>query len=257
MESQLNKEYNSQGGRYSDYITQLPLAPLETELFQTALGDCTGLTVLDLGGGSGLKAREAIDRGAVAVDVVDLSSEMMRVGQEVEKSLGRHEAGVISWNTGDIAQSLTHLPLRPSYDLVLVGWTFDHAHNLAEYEGMWRNAAAYLKPGGRLVSVRVGDIRGAAWDGRYGNVSSAIQEMADGLEYRYALLMDPPVEFEASSLYISMTGNTELPEKYGFTSFSSVLPEDTSVVKADPEFWKPFIENPGFVVFHAKKISDV
>lgn len=181
---------------------------------------------------------------------------MMRAGQEVEKSLGR-EGAVIAWHMGDVTQSLAHLPLRPSYDLVLVGWTFDHAHDLAEYEGIWRNAAAYLKPGGRIISVRVGDIRGVAWDGRYGEVSSAIEETADGVHYRYALLLDPPLEFEASSLNVSITGNTELPEKYGFTDFSSMAPEDTSVVKADPDFWKPFVDNPAFVVFHATKRPDV
>lgn len=253
MESQLVKEYNSQGGQYSDYVTQLPFAKIETELFRSALGDCAGLTVLDLGGGSGLKAREAVDGGAAAVDVVDMSTEMMRAGQEVEKSLGRD---AIFWHVGDITRSLTHLPLRPSYDLVLVGWTFDHAHDLAEYEGMWCNAALYLKPGGRFVGVRVGDPRGPPWDGRYGNQTSAFEETADGLNYRYTLLVDPPLEFEASSINLSMAGSTELPEKYGFTDFSSVNPEDMSVVKADPGFWKPFVDSPGFVAFQAKKRLD-
>ncbi|KAI1093217.1 methyltransferase-like protein [Rostrohypoxylon terebratum] len=255
MDSQLTKEYDSQGGRYSEYTAHAPFAKIETELFRSALGDCTGLTVLDLGGGSGLKAREAVDLGAAAVDVVDMSAQMMRAGQEVEKSLGR-EGAVIAWHKGDITKSLAHLPLRPSYDLVLVGWTFDHAHDLAEYEAMWRNAAAYLKPGGRFVSVRVGDPRGASWDGRYGVVSSALKETADGVHYRYTLLLDPPLEFEASSINLSMAGNTELPERYGFTDFSSINPEDMSVVKADPNFWKPFVDNPGFVIFQAKKRSD-
>ncbi|KAH8205127.1 hypothetical protein TruAng_000692 [Truncatella angustata] len=255
MESQLVKEYDSQGGRYSDHAAQLPFAKLETELFQSALGDCAGLTVLDLGGGSGLKARIAVDGGAAAVDVVDISIEMMRAGQEVEKSIGR-EGAVIAWHIGDVARALTHLPLRPSYDLVLVGWTFDHAHDLAEYEGIWRNVAVYLRPGGRFIGVRLGDPRSAASDGRYGTLTSAFEETADGLNYRYALLLDPPLEFEASSINLSMTGSTDLPEKYGLTDFSSVAPEDTSVVKADPDFWKPFVDNPGFVVFQAKKRLD-
>ena len=250
------KDYDSQGGRYSDYATQFPFAKIETELFRAALGDCAGLTVLDLGGGSGLKAREAVDAGAASVDVVDISVEMMRAGQEVETPLGR-EGRVISWHTGNIAQPLTHLPLRPSYDLVLVGWTFDHAHDLTEYEGMWRNAAAYLKPGGRFIGIRVGDPRSEAWDGRYGTLTSAFEETADGLNYRYALLLNPPLEFEASSINLSMKGSTELPEKYGLTGFSSVAPEEMSVVKEDPNFWKPFVDNPGFVVFQATKRSDV
>ncbi|KAH8896593.1 hypothetical protein GQ53DRAFT_803488 [Thozetella sp. PMI_491] len=238
MESQLVKEYDSQGGQYGDYAAQIPFGKLETELFRAALGECTGLTVLDLGGGSGLKAREAVDAGAAAVDVVDLSVEMMRAGEEVENSLGR-EGPVISWHTGDITQALTHLPLRPSYDLVLVGWTFDHAHDLVEYEG-----------------VRVTDPRSATWDGRYGARTSAFEETAHGLHYRYTFLLDPPLEFEASSINLSMAGNTELPEKYGLTDFSMVAPEEMSVINEDPGFWKPFVDDPGFVVFQAKKRSD-
>lgn len=44
---------------------------LESQLQDIALGDCKGLTVLDVGGGQGLRARQAIDHGAAAVDVVD------------------------------------------------------------------------------------------------------------------------------------------------------------------------------------------
>ncbi|KAI9164192.1 putative methyltransferase protein [Paramyrothecium foliicola] len=253
MESQLVQEYDKQGGQYSDYATKLPFARIETELFRSALGDCTGLTVLDLGGGSGLKAREAIDAGAVAVDVVDISTEMMSAGQAVEKSLGRE---VISWYKGDVARDLTHLPLRSSYDLVIVAWTFDHAHDLIEYEGMWRNAALYLKAGGRFVGIRVGNPQGVSWSGLYGTRNSAFEETADGLNYRYALLIDPPLEFEASSLKMSMTGSTEVPERYGLIEFSSVAPEDMSVVKAEPDFWKPFVDDPGFVAFTAKKKID-
>lgn len=44
---------------------------LEHQLQESALGDCTGLTVLDLGGGNGLRARHVVDHGSIAVDVVD------------------------------------------------------------------------------------------------------------------------------------------------------------------------------------------
>jgi hypothetical protein len=54
-------------GRYID----VPFATLEHQLHDAALGDCAGITVLDLGGGQGLRARQVIDHGASAVDVVD------------------------------------------------------------------------------------------------------------------------------------------------------------------------------------------
>lgn len=57
-------------GRYVD----VPFATLEHQLHEAALGDCTGITVLDLGGGQGLRARQIVDKGAAAVDVVDCKS---------------------------------------------------------------------------------------------------------------------------------------------------------------------------------------
>lgn len=49
----------------------LPKGTLENELLDSAMGDCKGLTVLDVGGGQGVRARQVIDHGAIAVDVLD------------------------------------------------------------------------------------------------------------------------------------------------------------------------------------------
>lgn len=64
------EEHEAQAGSYGQYET-IPLGVLEHQLYASTLGDCKGLTVLDLGGGQGLRARQAIEHGAVAVDVVD------------------------------------------------------------------------------------------------------------------------------------------------------------------------------------------
>lgn len=60
-------------GRYVD----VPFATLEHQLHAAALGDCTGITVLDLGGGQGLRARQVIDHGAAVVDVVDCKMSLL------------------------------------------------------------------------------------------------------------------------------------------------------------------------------------
>jgi predicted TPR repeat methyltransferase len=71
----LKDEYNNNASTYSDY-TPLPIGVLETQLFNSALGDCAGLSVLDLGGGKGLKARQALDAGAAFVELIDISADM-------------------------------------------------------------------------------------------------------------------------------------------------------------------------------------
>lgn len=63
-------QHDEQAGSYGQYDAT-PLGLLEHQLQERALGDCEGMTVLDLGGGQGLRARQAIALGAKAVDVVD------------------------------------------------------------------------------------------------------------------------------------------------------------------------------------------
>lgn len=50
----LRHDYDSQAGTYNEYVS-LPIGVMEEQLFTAALGDCRGLTVLDLGGGTGRK----------------------------------------------------------------------------------------------------------------------------------------------------------------------------------------------------------
>lgn len=64
------EQHAHQTDGYGQYI-KVPFAQLEHQLHAAALGDCTGITVLDLGGGQGLRARQVIEHGATAVDVVD------------------------------------------------------------------------------------------------------------------------------------------------------------------------------------------
>ena len=75
--------YDKNADAYDQFITT-PLGTLEQQLFNLSIKDCDGLKVLDLGGGTGLRARDALNAGARVVDVVDISREMMRRGQEYE-----------------------------------------------------------------------------------------------------------------------------------------------------------------------------
>ena len=125
MSTSEEPQYNSIAQSYASYDS-LPLARLEHELVTKAIGDCTGLTVLDLGGGNGQYARRAIELGAELVDVVDISPAMLEVGIEIEQKLGRE--GRIRWFEADAAKAMHHLPLMPDgYDVVMCNWLFDHA----------------------------------------------------------------------------------------------------------------------------------
>lgn len=103
----VRKEYNADATSY-DGIQLLPIGKLESQLFAAALGDATGATILDLGGGTGLKARQALDSGAASVDIVDISSEMLNTGRGIEVKQGQPK---IRWFEGDASKPLDHLEL--------------------------------------------------------------------------------------------------------------------------------------------------
>lgn len=247
--SPLQSNYDENANTYSQFIAT-PLGTLEQQLFDLSITDCEGLHVLDLGGGTGLRARDALKAGARSVDVVDISPEMMRLGQKHEESISRK---CITWYQADVSKPLDHLNLGP-YDMVVANGIFDHAHNDEELEGMWRNAAAYLRPGGRLVANRNNPLSTASADGKYGVILNDFQHFSGGFSYHYRMRTDPPLEFESIALDSYFLGSLDIPSKF-FRSFQNVPWEKTPVVKADPDFWASYLADPILYIFTAERLA--
>lgn len=241
--------YDDNAQAYDQFITT-PLGTLEQQLFDLSITDCNGLKVLDLGGGTGLRARDALKAGARTVDVVDISPEMMRIGQEYEKSIGRN---CITWYHGDVSKPLDHLNLGP-YDMVIANGIFDHAQNDEELEAMWRNSAAYLKPGGRLLANRNNPMSETAKHGTYGVIFTDFQNFPGGLSFRYRTTTDPPLNFKSIALNSYYSGSLDIPGKF-FEDFQNVPWDETPVVKADVEFWTPYLRDPILYIFTARKLA--
>lgn len=250
---QLAAEYSAQASDYESFSTITPIGRLETEVFLKALGDPTSLTILDLGGGTGMRARQAVQRGANSVDVVDFSAEMLRVGAQEANKTGVGER--IRWHEADVSKPLRGLGLEASYDLVMANWVFDHAETIDALEMMFSNATAYLKPGGRLICIHTSDPRGIVDQGsRYGSSISNVEEVPGGLKYRVTLHgTDPPVEFGGSSIRVLYEGSFEIFEKFGLKD-PQILPlEDMEMVRNDEEFWKECVEHPILQCVTARK----
>ncbi|KAI0147836.1 S-adenosyl-L-methionine-dependent methyltransferase [Xylariaceae sp. FL1272] len=251
---QVKKEYDTYAERYNEY-SNYPYGQMEEQLVGVALGDCTGATVLDLGGGTGLRVRQAVDLGAIAVDVVDISPEMLRVGEEAEQN---PKEG-IRWFEADVSKPLDHLPLRETYDIVMANWVFDHAHSMAGYEGMWSNVAARLKPRGRFISVRSDDPYVpcfASWEAPYGITYHEHKEVPDGISFRYTVHSEPRISFEACTMHVNYNGSMKMFDKFGLEDVKKIPHIEAEVVKKNPEYWKLFLENPAMWVVTARKKSD-
>ncbi|KXJ86452.1 S-adenosyl-L-methionine-dependent methyltransferase [Microdochium bolleyi] len=263
---QAQHDYDASATKYGDYTT-LPSGILEAQLVAVALGDCTGLKVLDLGGGSGVHARRAIGLGAQLVDVVDISEGMLEVGRDAERRLedaspggtlldsGR-KRGRIRYLQADVAQSLSHLPLLGAggYDVVMGNWIFSFADTLAMVGSILANITTYLRPGGRFVCVRDADPWSPALaEGKYGGSCHDVRRIPGGVRYRCVLHSSPPLEFEGACLEAIYSGNTAVFEGAGLRDVRQVPYESAEVVRADRGFWGLFLEHPNLAVVHATK----
>ncbi|OCL12149.1 S-adenosyl-L-methionine-dependent methyltransferase [Glonium stellatum] len=254
VSEQVKKDYDNSAVTYNDY-SSLPSGQLESQLIKITLGDCTGLTILDLGGGTGVHAREAIDLGAATVDIIDISPGMLKIGRRIEESLCRENT--IRFFEADVSKPFSHLPLcENGYDVVMANWIFSFADTLEVLEGMFHNIVSYLKPGGRFVGVRDADPRSPALENnKYGGTCTRIKDIPGGVKYLCVLHCIPPIEFEGASLEIIYSGSTEMYERFGLTDIAVVPYESAEVVQKDPEFWQLFLERPNLAVVQAVKGS--
>ncbi|KAJ5106273.1 S-adenosyl-L-methionine-dependent methyltransferase [Penicillium angulare] len=239
-------------------VVDLPCAKLEAELVRNALGDCKGLTILDLGGGSGIHARHAIDAGAATVDVFDISEEMLRMGWETEAKLGRQDR--IRWFRADATKPLTQqtepgsLP-ADGYDIVMVNWTFDNAGSTADHRGMWENALSYLKPNGRFLGVRLQNLRPAymASGGKYGVRFKDFEDIPGGVKYEVECHATPLFTWGCTAMDSSSAEMDVIPRELGLVDTKFVNPEQTETVQNDLKFWQEFLQDPFFVMVTGRK----
>ena len=161
--------------------------------------------------------------------MVDISHEMMRIGEKYEKSIGR---GRIAWYHADVSNSLDRLSLGPC-DTVIANGVFDHAHDVEELEGMWRNAASCLKPGGQLVANRNNPLSHAAVEGKYDVTFTDFEEIPGGLSFEYRMMTEPPLIFESIALEACYMGSLGILKQF-FEDFQNFPWQGTPVVKADP-----------------------
>jgi malonyl-CoA O-methyltransferase len=129
-----------------------PLIGLEEPAVRAAVGEVRGLSVLDLGCGTGRHALWLAAAGAT-VTGVDFSEGMLAEARRKLSRLPDLSAG----STGPAAESIRfvvhdlHLPLpfAAEFDLVVSGLVLEH---LRELDGFFAEARRVLRPGGRAVA---------------------------------------------------------------------------------------------------------
>jgi sarcosine/dimethylglycine N-methyltransferase len=99
--------------------------------------------VLDVGGGIGGPARQLADRFGCSVTVVDLTAEYCAVGETL--TAWTHLADRVSF----VHASALDMPFGDStFD---VAWTQHASMNISDKEGLYREVARVVRPGGRFA----------------------------------------------------------------------------------------------------------
>lgn len=124
-----------------------PLMALEEPVVKAALGDVRGLTVLDLGCGTG-RYSIWLARVGAKVTAVDFSEGMLaEARKKLEQSTGQERGGEpVRFIAADL-----HKPVQfaaESFDLVVSGLVLEHLREMGTFFG---EVQRVLKPGGRAV----------------------------------------------------------------------------------------------------------
>lgn len=257
-----NTQYNNFAAAY-DNITKLPGEIITENLLRRGLGNIKDIRILDLACGTGLYSRLAVMLGARSVVGVDISSEMLRIGREIEEETSRSlevSSSPIVYHQADCSQPLDHIGLEPeSFDLVMANWLFNYCSNRAELAGMWQNVARYLKPGGRFVGVgELHELSQALSRSEWAGVRASVTgETEYATRVRMELLAEPVVIID---YFILKRGEwyREVPYKVGMVDVAFTPPSIQEVPEhcRDVKEWKDALVVPYCLLHTATKGSD-
>lgn len=121
---------------------------------------------------------------------------------------------------------------------------------------MWHNAAEYTKQGGTLVNVRaVGPFDLDYFSsGKYGLTINDLRKIPGGVRYKVQFLIDPPFEFEGTTMDVNASLTNELNHRNGYGDLKLLRAEETEVVKNDLAFWDEFLKHQYMAVLHMEKL---
>ena len=214
------------------------------------LGDLNGLSALDLGCGEGHYTRLLKRLGASQVLGVDLSSDMIELARQQERS---HPLG-IDYRVCDAGA----LKLQTKADLVFAGYLFNHARDRDELRAQFSTVSSLLRPGGRLVALNNNpDDPPSNFDaGRpYGYSKSINGPLVEGAGIHYRFALEDGGVFELTDYYISREVMQTLMEDCGLQQVRWPQPvlaaEGIEAMGAD--YWSAIMTTPPFCLIEATR----
>mgnify|MGYP002815975158 FL=1 len=243
-------DYQGHAGGYQTAKRQPWRTYLEQPSALALLGDLNGLSVLDLGCGEGHYSRLLKQLGASQVLGVDLSSDMIELARQQERS---HPLG-IDYRVCD-AGALT---LQTKADLVFAGYLFNHARDRDELRAQFNTVSGLLRPGGRLVALNNNpDDPPSNFEASrpYGYSKSINGPLVEGAAIHYRFALEDGGVFELTDYYISREVMQTLMEDCGLQQVRWPQPvlaaEGIEAMGAD--YWSAIMTTPPFCLIEATR----
>jgi toxoflavin synthase len=186
----LSQDFSEVAEVYQTFSTKGPAAGFREEVESfTALGvigPVDGQSVLDLACGFGKYGLALAGRGAAQVFGVDISPEMIS-----QATTAAGDDPRFTFAQYDVAE----MPKLGTFDLAVAIYLLHYAKTVDELTTMYRNIAANLRPGGRLVALTVDSQfrHGEENTEKYGFSVRPVTDPQDEDPLSFTMFSDPPV----------------------------------------------------------------
>ncbi len=213
---------------------------IEAFSFFNMLGDIRGLGVLDLACGEGFYTRLIRASGAVSVQGIDISPEMIRLAENTE----RQSPQGIEYRCADVAE----LPDLGRFDRVSAVYLLHYAPSVEILAAMCKRIAAQLKPGGRFVSINENPGQSfAEYAGytQYGFNKSATEPQEDGASISYALVSGRKM-IRFNVYHYARDTYESLLQAAGFNEirWEPLQLSPAGIEECGEEYWQEYMRNP-------------
>ncbi len=220
---------------------------IEAHSFFRALGDVTGLSVLDVGCGAGLYTRLLKERGARRAVGLDAAENMVAYAQSREAEEGRG----IEYVVDDVANAAAHGPV----DVVTAIYVLPYASDADTYYAMAKGIYDALEPGGRLVAMPIAPT--ICYDPvdyyrPYGFTlhpdradHQNLKQVPDFAAIRLRTVSEE-IPLDVIAYHLSSATQEQLLWKAGFSSLTWHRPEVSAegIDRFGAKFWKDYLDRP-------------
>ena len=241
------KEYEAIADAYADSM-RLPFRDaIEKHTLLEMLGDVAGAKALDMACGDGYYTRLLKRLGASEATGVDVSTEMVRRAEEIEK---REPLGC-TYRHAEVADYVSPEPV----DVLVAMYSLGYASTIEQLRGFCRACHDALRPGGRFVglndNVRNPPPASASWE-KYGLERSCPDPPVEGDVVRYTLINEDGTRFDVQNFYLTQETYETAFRAAGFSEFRWVDVSLQPSERGNP-FWDDFMAHPPLVGFAAKR----